>query len=398
MASPSSPSGAELFRASAQQHIARQEQQLAQQQQQITHLQQQLLAAAGSSSVSASSAPPSASSLPLSAELLARLVPKPPLPPPEQWKGTTGHAVNRWLETLEGQHAYYGRTDAERCATVVALLVDPALSEYRAETKEKGEPSDYAALCARLRARWSFVEEEFHVRKELKVLVARGAALRPAVYAEQFRQLASKLPNESASGLIFQFGEGLRPSLRVKVYEKNHTTLAAALLQVCRNDAVYTAHGVSSSSSSAPSRASADDMDVGALEHLPEENRATFLTALQEINPTSSRASSSLPSFLSEEIASLVQAQLAAASLAGGSNKPFKGNKNKTQAGQRGLSPLADIPTALRKLREAYGLCIRCGVERYSAGPEGHNSGTCKRPVDKSTVPPGFTGKIPSFQ
>lgn len=44
-----------------------------------------------------------------------------------------------------------------------------------------------------------------------------------------------------------------------------------------------------------------------------------------------------------------------------------------------------DIPEALVSARKEAGLCVRCGVAKYEPGGRGHNSRTCKAPVDKTT-------------
>lgn len=44
-----------------------------------------------------------------------------------------------------------------------------------------------------------------------------------------------------------------------------------------------------------------------------------------------------------------------------------------------------EIPEALAKDRRESGLCIKCGITEYSPGGKGHNSRTCKLPVDKTT-------------
>lgn len=45
----------------------------------------------------------------------------------------------------------------------------------------------------------------------------------------------------------------------------------------------------------------------------------------------------------------------------------------------------SDVPEALVSARKEAGLCVRCGVAKYEPGARGHNSRTCKAPVDKTT-------------
>jgi hypothetical protein len=56
-------------------------------------------------------------------------------------------------------------------------------------------------------------------------------------------------------------------------------------------------------------------------------------------------------------------------------------------ASRRSVAPATKaIPEELAKARTEAGLCIRCGVHRYEPGTRGHNSRTCRLPVDKTTT------------
>ena len=44
-----------------------------------------------------------------------------------------------------------------------------------------------------------------------------------------------------------------------------------------------------------------------------------------------------------------------------------------------------EVPADLAKSRMEAGLCIKCGIVKYEGGGKGHNSRTCKAPVDKTT-------------
>ena len=54
---------------------------------------------------------------------------------------------------------------------------------------------------------------------------------------------------------------------------------------------------------------------------------------------------------------------------------------------RRSLSPPVkkDVSDQLVNARRAAGLCIKCGVVKYEPGGKGHNSRTCKAPMDTST-------------
>lgn len=386
--------------------ITEQQQLIEQQQEEIKEIKR-LLQQQNSSSLSSTSF----SNIPLTPEIITSLLrQRQPLPPPEPWKGIVGRGIVRWLEVLEGQHKYYGRTDEDKIITVVALLLDPALGEYNAEVKEIGEPKNYAELCDRLRKRWSPIEESFHVRKQLKALVAKGPAMMPPKYAESFRQLASQLEKDPQESLLFDFIEGLRPSFKTAIHNKAYTKLSEAIAHVTRMDATNTAYDINNQTHNTTSSTNSSrdaDVDLSALGYLEPADRAACIAALcseglKEYDTSgsssmSTSSSSSVP--LQQQIAAL-QVQIAAAGLIGSNNKPFKkttsSNKGRaTNTRSSSSSPLSEIPIQLRQLRQAYGVCLRCGVHKFSAGENGHNARTCTATVDKKTLP---QGPLPNFQ
>jgi hypothetical protein len=383
--------------------------------QQMQHEVQQRIDQAAAASSSSSSSSQSTQKI--------VVVQKPPLPQHDQWEGTVGMAITDWLESLELHHNYYDRNDSERMTATVALLKGAALKEYSISSKLK-PPSNYDELCKLLKDRWSFVETEFFIRKAMVSLVQRGPAMSTHKYTEEFQRLAHRLPNDSQSNFIFNFISGLRPSIRIKVHERSHKTLQDAILHVCRMDATWTAHHSSGSHSSSGSSSfysrandSGDAMDITSLQSLgplTEEDRIACVMALK--SDSSDRSSTSTPSVqnnssnnnintdsinvLQQQLASLTQ-QLNAVTF----NNRSKGNNNnnnkkKFNKGDRPPIPgLQSIPVNLRKLRESYGYCIKCGTTKFSAGENGHNARTCTNPIDKSTTPIEFRqGKTPNFQ
>ena len=357
----------------------------------------------------------SSSNISLTPEIITSLLrQRQSLPPPEPWKGIVGQGIIRWLEVLEGQHKYYGRSDEDKIITVVALLLDPALGEYTAEVREMGEPKDYAELCDRLRKRWSPIEESFHVRKQLKSLVAKGPAIAPTKYAESFRQLASQLDKDPQESLLFDFVEGLRPSFKTAIHNKAYTKLSEAIAHAIRMDATNTVHGINNqphNTTSSTSSSRDTDIDLNTLGYLDAADRAACIAALNSeglkeydtstSSSSSASTSSSSSAPLQQQVAAL-QVQLAAAGLMGSNAKPFKkappSNRGRTSGNRpSSSSPLSEIPIQLRQLRQAYGVCLRCGVQKFSAGENGHNARTCTATIDKKTLPEGVT-RLPNFQ
>jgi len=337
---------------------------------------------------------------------------KPPLAPHEPWEGTIGLGINDWLESLESQHVYYERDDLLRINATVALLKGSALKEYNISSKVN-PPKTYVDLCKLLRERWNFVETEFFVRKSLNTLIQRGPAMSTSKYSEEFQRLAHRLPSDTSNALLFQYILGLRPSIRVKVHERNHKSFHEAMLQVLKLDATWSAHNTSSSSSSSSYQRSNDSndlMDISNLhtdEDMSAADRKAILSAqgLSE-NDITTPSSNIQPSnnnstvnALQTQINHLTQ-QLSSINLSG--RPPFKKNNfnNKKNGNNNSSHILNQIPLNIRKMRELYGLCMKCGVVKYTRGETGHNSSTCTNQIDKTTVPNEFKqGKMPpSFQ
>jgi hypothetical protein len=64
-------------------------------------------------------------------------------------------------------------------------------------------------------------------------------------------------------------------------------------------------------------------------------------------------------------------------------------NRDRTARGRSGRVPsdvANSVPAKLAEGRVAAGLCVRCGVAKYTPGRQGHNSIVCRAPVDTSTT------------
>jgi hypothetical protein len=239
-------------------------------------------------------------------------------------------------------------------------------------------------------------------------------------YVEEFQRLAHRLSGDTQSALLFHFIQGLRPSLRVKVHERSHSTLQEAILHVCRMDTTWSAHNSGTGAAAAnlgagkSGNADSDMMDISAIKSLgplSEEDKAACLAALQSeglmyhdtspisstLSPPGAESNLGALAHLQQQISQLTQ-QLNSVNL---SNRGLSKQKKKGQdkEGSSAGSGLGEIPLKLRKLRETYGYCIKCGSTKYSQGENGHNTRTCKNPPDKTTTPLEYRqGKPPSFQ
>jgi hypothetical protein len=350
--------------------------------------------------LSASAAAASSSSSPQQAA--PQVILSTSVPAPERFWGVVGLAIDDWLELLERWHVFYGRNDGQRVTSSAALLGGDALKAYNRETSTNGEPTTWASFKELLRKRWHFVETEYIVRKAIRALVIRGPSLPAARYAELYQQQVTRLPNSESPDfqppLIFEFCEGLIPSLRQRVFDKQHKTLQAAILQVCRSDATRAVLGVTSAenkSSFGSSSSSTDAMDLSVIGSLAPDDRAAALAALRhdgadaEVSAAAATSGASSQSGTQETLLaqlSLLTKHVAALSQSGpnrhGGSRPH--GKSSGGRSQRG-GPVHEIPEHVAEARKRLGWCIRCGVTPFKAG--GHSSRKCDKPADLTRIP-----------
>jgi hypothetical protein len=100
--------------------------------------------------------------------------------------------------------------------------------------------------------------------------------------------------------------------------------------------------------------------------------------------PSSGPASSGSPtpaSLSSEQVTQLLAAFAAQSTKVGAG--PAARERNSRRNAPSGMAK--EIPQDLFDARKKAGLCCKCGVVKYEPGGHGHNSRSCKAPVDKTT-------------
>lgn len=272
-------------------------------------------------------------------------------------------------------------------------------------------PTDWAAFKTAFAAKYNqlplgqlaeaaltqFVDKE-------KANRTRMSAQRLQTYCARFVELASRVDGEMMTlhSKAILFAAPLEERLRGEVWKIDKTPgklremgldgLAAHVQQYAlqRDYATHGAAGImrgtAFSAPSAASSSSRDDMDLSSMQAQrimeafnlqshqleaylgPTEGWAPHDTAEEEAEaPASQPGDSGLLLNVISQLANLVP-------------------KKKFPPSRRSQAPATKetVPGELAEARREAGLCIRCGVHRYEPGTRGHNSRTCKFPINKT--------------
>ena len=388
----------------AQQHQQQQfmEAIMAHQQQQLAAIMQQ---------------PPNAHGPPVAAQLLA-LSSLGQLRPFAGKVGASGLAAREWLahaehhfaarEAAVGTDAFQG--DGYRVHSARNALTDDALRWLSALPQP---PATWLAFRDAFLQRFSSVPAVQVREAQLQRFVDAARRIRDKLsvegmqrYTTLFLQFAGEIPAERmteaskrtlyAQGLPSKYAETVlvadaKPQ-PPPLHEIAQTVLAKATLKA------HAMHGTAGSSvmpsaSSAGTSRNSDAMDTSvdaislcaAQFGVSREEAAAYLEETEGWAPHDtlpaggSASTSAITSYSSED--QRLDRLLAAfetrfTERAGGPPRPRRQPPNGVRS---------DVPDALVVARKEAGLCVRCGVVKYEAGKGGHNSRTCKAPVDKTT-------------
>jgi hypothetical protein len=199
-----------------QQHAALQQQvqqQAMQQQQQFAHMQQAALAQAAAAAAGAPLAAP-------------RSLPK--IAPVIRFKGTMGGGVDTFHAAIVQQFVYYGVTDeATKLRMGVGNLEGDALLWYNS-IPPNDVPTTWAAFMEMLYRRFRPVAAILIARQSLAKL-RQGQGHSVSAYTHRFQTILTAINDMSAADQVFQYANGLIPSLMSHVLEKQPATLAEAI-------------------------------------------------------------------------------------------------------------------------------------------------------------------------
>jgi hypothetical protein len=317
-----------------------------------------------------------------------------PLPLFDGAGNASGIAAYSWLQQVE--LAFEARTRAIGVSVGDAECVSSAGSALRAGAQAwysslATRPTTWVAFKESLLSRFQPASSRRLIESRLEALVENISKTRDRLntqglekYTQQFQLLANQIPAdmmiERAKVLLYAKGLPLRlREFALGEEDKAYGTasplqLNAIVDKILKRSATRdTALGGTASSNSH------DAMDVSAVElcsqafEISAAEAADYLEggegwAAHDTSSSAPQGRHSTSTSSLEQQVNALQLQLAA-------------------MGRRSVAPPVrnDVPKELAEARKAAGLCIRCGVTKYEAGGKGHNSRTCKLPMDKST-------------
>jgi hypothetical protein len=411
-----------------QQQIVQQEALQRQLAEQAALAQERAAATAG-----ASSSPPPGQQPPLAVGLdadaltiaQARLAALPTLQPFSGKGAAAGLEASEWLTdaefVLEAREELLGtkgsaRADRERVLLATQAMRDDARAWYRSLGASVATWADFKKQFSK---RYQCLPSLHLLEAQLEQLVADSERRRDKMtieqlqhYSTRFVELANRLPADCLTNhtKLKLYARGLKEGLRRYVVEqhmKDTTPMLHEVVQeVLRRAALrnYAAAGAAALAPSAPlasasssSPTSGDAMDLGAAELLraadvfgiSREQAMAYLQpaegwAPHDTGATEDRTTADAPSVQPWAAALNAIQQQQAAFQQQVLNALSQGSKS---AGRRSVAPATKaVPEELAKARTEAGLCIRCGVHKYEPGTRGHNSRTCRLPVDKTTT------------
>ena len=313
------------------------QQQAVQQQQQFAHMQQNAQAAAA-----AAVAPPR--------------LPKIGLPP--KFKGTMGSAVDTWNTGMVQQFVYYAITDeASKLRMAAGNLEGDALLWYNS-IPANDLPGTWDEFMTMLLKRFRPVAAVLIARQSLAKL-RQGLGHSVSAYTHRFQTILTAIHDMSAADQVFQFANGLTPTLMSYVLEKQPVTLAEAIQWAASKEATLgfagRAGGSGPSHHRAGASAPASDSVPMDLNHLAlgEEEKEGPVPRFHEEPASSSRTEALL-------LAKLEAMELRIAAL--NSKQPASNPSNKNGDRIPGLGR-EDI-ARLRK----EGRCFRCKQKGHMKG------------------------------
>lgn len=390
--------------------------------------QQRVSPSPGASPLSSPPAPAAGLDAETLARAQARLSSLPSLPTFSGKGAAAGVEASEWLVEAEFvlqtreqllQTADTPRADGERVLLAGQALRDDARAWFRSLHESGNTPATWADFKQKFSSRYQCLPSKHLLEAQLEQLVADAERSRGHMtldklqrYSTRFEELANRLPaNHLPDHLKLKlYAKGLKEAQRryvVEQYTKDpcpsvHDVVQGVLHRATLHN--YASSGAPALAPSAPlapasssPSASSDAMDLSAAELLraadvfgiSREQAMAYLQpaegwAPHDTGATEDRTTVDAPSVQPWAAALNAIQQQQAAFQQQVLNALSQGSK---PAGRRSVAPATKaVPEELAKARTEAGLCIRCGVHKYEPGTRGHNSRTCRLPVDKTTT------------
>ena len=271
------------------------------------------------------------------------------------------------------------------------------------------QPSTWTGFSDAIKARFCSVPSERIRVDKLREFVDKASKLRDKLnvqgmqaFTARFAQLAGEVSDRFLTdhGRLELLARGL-PQRYAEVVMKEdakepptplHDVINMVLARASQKEQAASYGGASAvPASAAPINLDAVSLAVATFGWTREEAQQHFYNDEgwaphdthgnpQHPNSSSSSVASSSPASLSkEQMEQLINAM----------SRVGAGPAGRDRAQSRRSVPSGvakDVPEALAKSRMEAGLCIKCGIVKYEGGGKGHNSRTCKAPVDKTTT------------
>ena len=168
-------------------------------------------------------------------------------PPPPTFKGDM-LAVDEFLRAQKQQHAFYGvdlATDAAKLRFVAVHMAGSAAQWFETQQASATPIATWAEFEERFLKRYRPVKAEMAARQRLSQLKQR-ATTSVSAYASLFQSILSPITDMSEKDKLFQFIQGLLPSIQIRMWEKEPLSLAEAINTAVSIEAMlsFGRHGV----------------------------------------------------------------------------------------------------------------------------------------------------------
>ena len=304
------------------------------------------------------SAPPPA---PAAAPVVHAITPKVPLPPP--YNGEMGARLDNWRNQMEAYLLYTGLASSNDRRIVLfaaTYLSGPAATWWRAlPTAEKDLLVNWETFMAKLYRRFRPVHAATLARHQLTSL-RQGAKQSVNSYSHAFLTALTPIEDMSAADQVHHYISGLRPFLGGKVFERNPTTLDAAMeaavsveasLNLGRSAALTHPSAAGPRSYYPSSSAAAGDaMDINNI-HEQKYDEDGHSHHSEQIAPTAADP----VSLLLNRMESMIDQRIAAM------NKSNAPPRSQGAGGAPRTDRVAGLPPGEIDRRYKAGLCYRCG-------------------------------------
>ena len=224
------------------------------------------------------------------------------IPDASSYDGLASTSLDRWVQDVNQQFAYYGiATDAEQVRVACALLKGQAL-DWWAEHAGPARPATWAAFVAGLKARFQLVTNSQQARVQLDAL--HQGSKSTADFISAFKGLVGRVPGMTDEEQMHHFLRAVRPSTAQTLQVQGVATMTAAFNMAARVGGITEKHAHSTPHASAANNGGGA-MDLSNIEGLEGStdgsgapvSRAEFLEMLnamrEQRRPFASGASSS---------------------------------------------------------------------------------------------------------